>query len=601
MSEAENFIIVNNELQKYVGSDVNVVIPDGVTVIAQEAFMETNIESVIIPDTVTRIGSRAFYRCDNLVKVDMPNSVNYIGTEAFMYCVNLKHVNVPKNLTCIEDSVFLGCRALDIEIPEGIVKIGARAFESTDITNVTLPKTLISVGMYAFAYCNIESVIVLGNPTFERLVFKKCKNLKEFLVPEENQTYKSIKGDLYTKDGKILVLIANTRDVLKIPYGVEIIKGWACAYSSVEEIEFPETVHLIEEFAFNTCCNLKKLSIPGNIKTIKNGAFHCDGGIATCLTELEIGEGVEVIEKDAIKGNFTSVVLPSSIKFIANFAIVSFAKEVFCVDITRIDNNANIDETAFANANRGFFTSLYSRSDLHYKDLGKSIVYSDVDECGYVVEYFPLFMLTNKTHRKLAIFAFVESIKKGSWTQKYRKEENELYIAEHYKEWLSEAVENPFLMEYFVDKKLLTKDEAFEISKSNIEKEEVRQLLLDYIKIKGYKVYKTCNKDFTVSKDITAIGCCAFYLNNKIKEIIIPETVVSIGAYAFGGADKLNRVVLNGDLKYIGDDAFVGCKKIKEFEFLGTIQQWNGVYKGKCWYLNTPAKKVVCFDGEVDL
>ena len=481
MSKFEDFIIVNNELQKYVGTDTNVVIPNGVIAIAQNAFMGAKIESVVIPDTVTRIDSQAFYDCNNLLKVDMPDSVNYIGVEAFMSCVNLKYISIPKNLTNIEKGVFNYCRELNVEIPEGVLNIGAQAFSHTGTVNVTLPTTLINVGIYAFAYSKVESVKVLGNTAFERYVFKGCKNFREFIVLDGNQTYKTIDGDLYSKDGKILVCMAKTKNFLEIPYGVEIIGKWACACSGISKIFFPKTVNLIDEYAFYNCCNIKKLSIPGNIKTIKECAFSGEWG-HTSLTELEIGEGVEVIEKDAIRGNFKSVVLPNSIKFIGNCAFISGIKETFCVDITRVSVSANIDKLAFGNCNRGWFSRVYSRTDLPYENHSGGINYVDVDECGYDITSFPLSMLANRNHKKYVILTFVEHIKRGQKIRPHVKKEKKDYIDKNYKEWLSEAVDNSLLMDYFVSKKLLTKEDVEELLKLNIKNEEVRQLLIDCVK-----------------------------------------------------------------------------------------------------------------------
>ena len=66
-----------------------VVIPDGVTEIAEYAFFGCSaLTSIEIPDNVTEIGYRAFFLFDlsssNMV---MPNSVEKIGYEAFSNCI----------------------------------------------------------------------------------------------------------------------------------------------------------------------------------------------------------------------------------------------------------------------------------------------------------------------------------------------------------------------------------------------------------------------------------------------------------------------------------------------------------------------------------
>lgn len=593
--DIKNFKIVNKELLCYLGTDKDVIIPTGITTISEGAFKNADIESVIIPDTVLNIGSYAFAYCSNLVRVCMSDNIEHIGSYAFMYCVKLKDICIPKSLTTIEEGVFLGCRELNIEIPEGILNIGKLAFEGTGLVNVILPKMLINVGMQAFASCDIENVHVLGKTVFEGLAFSNCKKFKEFIVSDNNESFITINGDLYTKDGKALVCVANGKRVLEIPYGVEVIKQWACANSCLEKVEFSKTVSLINDYAFSGCDNLMRVSILGNIKTIRRRAFW-----SKSLTEVEICEGVEVVEQDAIYGSFTKLVLPSSIKFIGAYAFTSTANASLCVDISKINVNAYIDSCAFINCKSGYSEWVYSRSDLAFKESSGNVAYVDSDKSDWFIAFFPPSILTNRNHIKYAMLNFVECIKRSlSLSKSHRKDWAE-YIAKYYKEWIDVAITNPFLMLYFVDKKLLTKDEAKELLKSNIDNEEVRQLLLDYIKIKGYKLFKKSNKNLTnIPEDITAVGCCAFNQNNEIEKVIIPNKVVSIGSYGFEGAKKLKEVVLNSELKYIGEHAFVACESLEKLEFSGTIEQWDSIYKGDGWNLFIPAKKVTCLDGEV--
>lgn len=69
--------------------------PDGSKVIyvVKESFEEnTNITSVVIPDGITLIGNNAFVDCINLVNVTIPNSVTEIEESAFYGCTSLTTV-----------------------------------------------------------------------------------------------------------------------------------------------------------------------------------------------------------------------------------------------------------------------------------------------------------------------------------------------------------------------------------------------------------------------------------------------------------------------------------------------------------------------------
>ena len=61
MSNINDFVIENGELQKYKGQGGDVVIPEGVTSIGDCAFSGcSSLTSVVIPDGVTSIGNDAF-------------------------------------------------------------------------------------------------------------------------------------------------------------------------------------------------------------------------------------------------------------------------------------------------------------------------------------------------------------------------------------------------------------------------------------------------------------------------------------------------------------------------------------------------------------
>lgn len=64
----------------------DVVIPDGVTQIAENAFKDcTKISSLTIPNSVQTIGRNVFDGCSSLITLDLPKaSVSVIGGKKFM-------------------------------------------------------------------------------------------------------------------------------------------------------------------------------------------------------------------------------------------------------------------------------------------------------------------------------------------------------------------------------------------------------------------------------------------------------------------------------------------------------------------------------------
>ncbi|MBR1553911.1 MAG: leucine-rich repeat domain-containing protein [Oscillospiraceae bacterium] len=94
-----DFEIKDNILIKYHGNGGAVIIPDGVTSIGNEAFLNCkNMTDVMIPDSVTNIGSMAFHGCASLMNVIIPDSVESIGNFTFRNCKELKSLSLPCTL-----------------------------------------------------------------------------------------------------------------------------------------------------------------------------------------------------------------------------------------------------------------------------------------------------------------------------------------------------------------------------------------------------------------------------------------------------------------------------------------------------------------------
>ena len=151
-SELRNVTISENcfgELYKFTPEyEINVTIQNGVTAIANDAFMNSSyIATVTIPTSVVSIGDNAFKNCTNLTSVtfDIPfgttSSLQTIGDSAFAGCSSLTFIgnllgysSLPDTLTSIADYAFSGCTSLSsIVIPTSVTTIGSHVFEDSTI------------------------------------------------------------------------------------------------------------------------------------------------------------------------------------------------------------------------------------------------------------------------------------------------------------------------------------------------------------------------------------------------------------------------------------------------------------------------------------
>ena len=207
IEEDENGFITYDDgvdvtLLGYSGSEHNIVIPNGVTKIAPNAFENNdNITRVNIPNSVTTVGTYAFSDCENLCQVIVGSGVNTLPSSAFSRCYGLVEVinkssvdnvfftntetsyvytryltNSESNSRITVDSngyvvyeegadhylVGYEGNAKDIIIPTGVTKIYKRMFDDDHhIQSVVIPTGVTEIGEYSFTNCsNLRTVSV---------------------------------------------------------------------------------------------------------------------------------------------------------------------------------------------------------------------------------------------------------------------------------------------------------------------------------------------------------------------------------------------------------------------------------------------------------
>ena len=344
-------------------------IPNSVTAIGGYAFQNCSglTGTLTIPNSVTTIGDAAFDSCSGLTSIKIPNSVTTIGNYTFMWCSNLTSIEIPNSVTTIGYSAFSGCSGLtEITIGNGVTTIGHQAFMlCSGLTSIEIPDSVTTIGGYAFDGCSGLTSIAIGNgvTTIGESAFSGCSGLKEATIPssvvsiginpfigctqltniavaDENTAYQSIDGNLYSKDGTMLVAYASGKSdtSFTIPDSVTTIGGGAFqSCSSLTSIEIPNSVTTIGEHAFQDCSSLTSIDIPDSVITIGDYAFaYCfyygyDG--YSGLTSVTIGNGVTTIGNSAFAycSGLTSIEIPNSVTTIGDSAFA------YCYDLTSIE------------------------------------------------------------------------------------------------------------------------------------------------------------------------------------------------------------------------------------------------------------------------
>ena len=261
-SDESCMIIESDEFGKYLcgyaGNDASVVIPDGITYIADEAFKG----------------------CDKLTKVTIPSSVDYIGYNAFDGCASLETVIIPDGVTTIGYKAFFGC---------------------TSLKNVTIPKNVTSIGDYAFGYYEQDD-----NPEYMKVDGFKI----DYVKGSEAHCYALVNG--FTDEGGLFVSDLNDEEVVIRKYagndtsytipsvvdGKKVVGISDAAFedcTSLKSVVILEGVTGIMSEAFKGCTSLNKVVLPSTLDNVDNGAF------ANCpsLKEVTVPSGVSYIGDNA--------------------------------------------------------------------------------------------------------------------------------------------------------------------------------------------------------------------------------------------------------------------------------------------------------------
>ena len=252
---------------------------------------------------ITSIGDSAFYNCKSLTSVVIGDSVTSIGEGAFEYCYRLTSIVIPDSVTSIGDYAFYECSSL---------------------TSVVIGDSVKDIGYHVFGYCESLTSIVLPDSvkSIGSGALYECSSLTSIEVSEENEAYKSIDGNLYSKDGKTLVQYAIGK--------------------TDKEFVIPNSVTSIGDFAFEGCSSLTSVVIGYSVTSIGESAFQrCHS-----LTSIVIGDSVTSIGDFAFEGcsSLTSVVIGDSVTSIGDFAFYS------CSSLTSIvigDGVTSIGANAF--------------------------------------------------------------------------------------------------------------------------------------------------------------------------------------------------------------------------------------------------------------
>ena len=281
------------------------------------------------------------------------------GTLTISGTGNMKDYNLMRDASAPWYNVRVDIQT--VVIGSGVTKIGNWAFsDCTNLTSVTIQNNVPRIGKYAFKSCtSLKSVTIPDSVTcIESYAFKSCTSLKSVTIPDSVKTMDF--GVFSGCTSLTSVTIPNSIT------GINMNTFNNC--TSLKSVTIPDGITGIYRGAFNNCTSLKSVTIPDSVKRIEDNVFvGC-----TSLKSVTIPNGVPSIEVRVFDGctGLTSVTIPNSVTSIGNEAFrscTSLKSVTIPNSVTGIEENTFFDCTSL--------TTIYA--PMHYDT--ESETYKELD------------------------------------------------------------------------------------------------------------------------------------------------------------------------------------------------------------------------------
>ncbi len=252
-------------------------VPEGVKVICEGSFLDSQIESITFPLSLQIIEGWAFRFCSNLKTLEIPDSVTEIGELAFEYCTVLEKVKLPNKLSILKHQTFGGGENLkEIDIPSSVLIIENCALGlSNSLETIHLHDGLEILN--DLTQCKTLKNVMIPKTVKEIAsgIFRKSSYMSEIYLDKENPYFCIIEGSLYSKDAtKLIAIPYNEEKIFKVPNGVRLIEDYVFeGFEKLEHIIFPNSLQVLGHRAFDGCISLKKVSFSKSLISIDFRAF----------------------------------------------------------------------------------------------------------------------------------------------------------------------------------------------------------------------------------------------------------------------------------------------------------------------------------------
>lgn len=294
-----DFQIDNGILKSYTGREEQVIVPEEVHTIGEDAFKGcVSLRKVVLPSGLVRILSGAFKGCRRLKEMEVPSGVTYVGEYAFHRCHSLESVSLPLSVKELGDCAFLYCDSLaEVRIP-GVLYLGKQVF----VNDVMLRRLEISPQLQEDCLCDVFT----GCSRISEIAFSDGRQFAfpnavevvagEMAVPGLVRAIAVDVLRMMELEGRCLAKFLTNLKHVEVPEGIEKIgKSAFFDKRGIISVQFPSTLREIESRAFRNCISIETIAFRQEEILIHEDAFQNCSALKEVRTPEGASFGIEGI------------------------------------------------------------------------------------------------------------------------------------------------------------------------------------------------------------------------------------------------------------------------------------------------------------------